>query len=216
MKTQALTFTRFDKLADKYDGAMPAFERSKHSADQLSYIDAIEVALRQISSVSCWTMVSDVSDDMCEIINRNGGETRSVATTTTIGRIRRALEWPDDVGRDAYRGPVFYSDDAFDVLQGPQTLRCFFWKQRRFKPEVEYRFVYSPAYADEIYFRLRRGERWVWYIQEWYPMRCDIQTLIESVSTGAACREGDLDEVRKLCELRHVPLTPSGFDNLQV
>jgi hypothetical protein len=139
--TKGVNFTRVDKFFDEFEGTIPMGSRMPPGFSNV-WRD-----LRQLSSVSCWTL-SKIESDLFAEVDKNGGNKREVGIETTIGELCAALGWPSGAQIDnnvvGWRSPVLYMDEYFgDVVDEHLVSRALFWKQEMWSRENEYRFVFT-------------------------------------------------------------------------
>jgi|AntRauMinimDraft_3_1070383.scaffolds.fasta_scaffold02203_2 hypothetical protein len=144
LETRQLWFSAASGFTDKWEGGLTERQVERISEKIPSFVEngtdsvrQLYDALRATTYISCWHYRDEETAAMWEIYNNSGKE---VAIKTTVGRLRRALRWSDDM----VMGCVKYKDynaggDLFPITRNSP----FFHKRLSFKHEHEFRVVKS-------------------------------------------------------------------------
>lgn len=144
LETKSLWFSAASGFTDKWEGGLTERQVEQISDSIPSFVEngadtvrQLYDALRATTYISCWHHRDEETASMWELYNDRGKE---VAIKTTVGDLRRALRWSDDM----IMGCVEYKDyngggDLFPITRNSP----FFHKRLSFKHEEEFRVVKS-------------------------------------------------------------------------
>lgn len=147
LETGSIHFTRADKFADKWEGALG--ERDHDELDPefrpgLAYVGRI---YSKELFVSCWH-ASDV--ESAAMWRLYGTEGSNIAIISSVGSVKESLA---DTSDDVHCGKVNYIDYAKDSVGGAgHLMRRYFAKRKSFKHEQEVRFVHFRPFIEKIEF----------------------------------------------------------------
>lgn len=142
IETGQLWFSAASEFTDKWEGGLTAKQVERISEtipsfveDNVGSVRQLYDALRATTYVSCWHYRDEETASMWELYNDRGKE---VAIKTTVGNLRRAVRWSDDM----VMGCVEYKDyegggDLFPVTRESPFLN----KRLSFEHEQEFRIV---------------------------------------------------------------------------
>lgn len=139
-----LWFSAADNFTDKWEGGLTKRQVERISKNIPSFIDKsvdsvrqLYDALRATTYISCWHYRKGETAAMWELYNDRGKE---VAIKTTVGGLRKAVRWTDDMKM----GCVEYKDYDSGGNLFPVTRNSpFFHKRLSFEHEHEFRIVKS-------------------------------------------------------------------------
>ena len=176
MTRSRLYFCRADKFQDPWEGVWPKpivrALRSQEFAQSYKGKDLGETILRWSENyrksvfINCWCKNSHESAAMWSIYDGRG---TSVAITSTIGRLKRAI-----LDRDFYIGNVQYIDYRDGTIPTLNMLLPFFTKRKSFEHEQELRVLINELPLT--------GKKVDWAkASEEILARADLRTLIDTV-----------------------------------
>lgn len=144
LETGDLWFSAASGFTDKWEGGLTEQQIEQIADNVPSFIENSSESVRQLydalratTYISCWHHRDEETAAMWELYNDRGKE---VAIKTTVGNLRSALRWSDDM----VMGCVEYKDynsggDLFQITRNSP----FFHKRLSYEHESEFRVVKS-------------------------------------------------------------------------
>ena len=146
LQSEALFFPRADRFRDPWEGLVSPRNNElrprpeEQRPDQREQIEAMMAemtqALRAFTFVSCWNRSEVESAGLWDLYSDG---TYGVAITSTVGRLRAALDGP----RNVFVGPVTYLDYAQDHVPENTGIAPYFHKRSSFAHEAEFRALFQ-------------------------------------------------------------------------
>lgn len=173
LQNQTIFFCRGDSFEDKFEGAFTDSIKQaiEHSYDKnkidFSY-EEFRKRLRERVFINCWHENRDDSMAMWSIY---GKSSCSVAITTTVKRLRKAIEQenlPHDIAIERVEYIRHWNDPALDIA--PYS-RVFSYKTKAYDFEREVRVIIDRFHDDFDSAPLESG----------LPIRVEAETLLRSI-----------------------------------
>lgn len=151
IESSSLYFTRADKFADPYEGAIPKLHKESmesyfsefDNAEEMKQelLDLFEIN-RKMTLINCWYQSEYESDAMWQLYSNNG-----IAIQSTFDRFTKAIS----VAKESiYIGQVKYIDYEKEGLYFLNALTPFLFKRQSFEHEKEIRAVIWHTENDKI------------------------------------------------------------------
>lgn len=144
LETQSLWFSAANKFVDKWEGGLTASQVNRISENIPTFIENDEESVRELydalrtsTYITCWHHRESETAAMWELYNDRGKE---VAIRTTVGRLRRSIDWTDDMTMGLVNYEKYLEgNDLFPITRNSP----FFHKRSSFSHEQEFRIVKS-------------------------------------------------------------------------